>query len=170
MKRLYLAYGSNLNMEQMIWRCPDAVPVGTTMLENYELLFKGSLSGAYLTVEKRVGSRVPCGVWLISKRDEESLDRYEGCPKFYYKTEKSIVYKTFTGQTGKGKAIIYIMHEDRRLGIPDQHYVDVCTIGYQRFGFNDRYLEDALEASGVEVVGRTHIKEQPVDWSQFRAI
>ena len=48
-KRYYLAYGSNLNMEQMHYRCPGAVPLGTAELEGYRLLFKGSKTGAYLT-------------------------------------------------------------------------------------------------------------------------
>ena len=41
-KRYYLAYGSNLNRKQMQMRCPGAKPIGTALLEGYELLFKGS--------------------------------------------------------------------------------------------------------------------------------
>lgn len=29
MKRYYIAYGSNLNVPQMRWRCPDARIIGT---------------------------------------------------------------------------------------------------------------------------------------------
>ena len=50
MKRYYLAYGSNLNIAQMQFRCPDATVVGTAVIPDYELLFKGSLTGAYLTI------------------------------------------------------------------------------------------------------------------------
>ena len=32
MKKVYLAYGSNLNLEQMGERCPDAAVIGTTVL------------------------------------------------------------------------------------------------------------------------------------------
>ena len=39
--KYYLAYGSNLNIRQMQMRCPGAKPVGTMVLEDYELLFKG---------------------------------------------------------------------------------------------------------------------------------
>ena len=42
-KRLYVAYGSNLNVEQMRLRCPSARIIGTAEINNYELLFKGSL-------------------------------------------------------------------------------------------------------------------------------
>ena len=69
MKRYYLAYGSNLNLEQMSYRCPDAKCIGTARLLGYELLFKGSKTGAYLTIEKakRYNSFVPVGVFEFSK-------------------------------------------------------------------------------------------------------
>ena len=41
-KRFYIAYGSNLNLPQMRGRCPGATIVGTAVIENYRLLFKGS--------------------------------------------------------------------------------------------------------------------------------
>ena len=79
------AYGSNLSMAQMAQRCPDAIYVGTAEIKDYQLLFKGSQSGSYLTVEPKKGSTVPVLVWRISERDEHYLDRYEGYPSFYYK-------------------------------------------------------------------------------------
>ena len=57
-KRYYIAYGSNLNVRQMRMRCPTARRIGTSELKGYELLFKGSKTGSYLTVEKRPGSSV----------------------------------------------------------------------------------------------------------------
>ena len=66
MNKYYLAYGSNLSMAQMAQRCPDAVYVGTAELKDYQLLFKGSQSGSYLTVEPKKGSMVPVLVWRIS--------------------------------------------------------------------------------------------------------
>ena len=44
-EKLYLAYGSNLNIVQMIIRCPDAKFYGTAEIKDYELLFKGSKTG-----------------------------------------------------------------------------------------------------------------------------
>ncbi len=40
-ERLYIAYGSNLNLPQMGRRCPTAKVVGTSEIKNYELLFRG---------------------------------------------------------------------------------------------------------------------------------
>ena len=58
-ERYYIAYGSNLNIRQMRIRCPHARVIGTAVIHDYELLFKGSRTGAYLTIEPKEGSEVP---------------------------------------------------------------------------------------------------------------
>ena len=98
MDKYYLAYGSNLSMAQMAQRCPDAIYVGTAELKDYQLLFKGSQSGSYLTVEPKKGSTVPVLVWRISERDEHYLDCYEGYPSFYYKKTMEVEVKSFIGE------------------------------------------------------------------------
>lgn len=82
MKKYYLAYGSNLNIRQMKFRCPTAKIVGTAIIKDYELLYKGSKTGSYLTIEKKKGSVVPVAVWEVTKSDERSLDTYEGATRF----------------------------------------------------------------------------------------
>ena len=62
MKRYYIAYGSNLNVGQMRMRCPHATILGTANLKGWELLFKGSKTGSYLTIEKSEGGTVPVAV------------------------------------------------------------------------------------------------------------
>ena len=147
-KRYYLAYGSNLNMEQMHYRCPGAVPLGTAELEGYRLLFKGSKTGSYLTIEKADGFTVPVGVWAVTEADEKRLDCYEGFPHFYYKTEMDI---TYTGLVSKKahrvNAFVYIMHEGRPLGMPSRMYVDTCAEGYRYFNFDIGFLVDAINNS-----------------------
>ena len=145
MKRYYLAYGSNLNIAQMQFRCPDATVVGTAVIPDYELLFKGSLTGAYLTIEPKQGSQVPVGVWEVSLTDEFRLDRYEGFPSFYYKKEIRIsVADNRTGKTRQRDAFVYIMHEDRKLGVPTDMYVRTCIEGYRDFGFDTAPLRQAF--------------------------
>lgn len=139
MKKYYVAYGSNLNKAQMQYRCPAAKPVCSGFLKDYELLFKGSLTGAYATVEPKEGSSVPVGLWEITKKDEKNLDRYEGYPTFYYKTTVDV-------HTADGivPAMVYIMHEDRRIGQPTEHYCEVCLEGYDDFGLNKMEFLEAL--------------------------
>lgn len=147
-KRYYLAYGSNLNIGQMFCRCPGAKVVGISEIPNYRLLFKGSKTGAYLTIEPCKGESVPVAIWQVTKEDEQALDRYEGFPNFYYK--KEVAVENLGLGTGKAKevnAFVYIMHEDRKLGIPSKHYVNVCMEGYSAFRFDKEKLNDAFKLS-----------------------
>ena len=66
--RYYLAYGSNLNLAQMQCRCPDAHVAGTAELPGWRLMYKGSGSGNYLTIERAEGYTVPVAVWAVSER------------------------------------------------------------------------------------------------------
>lgn len=154
-KRLYLAYGSNLNVAQMHYRCPDATILGTAELKDWELLYKGSKTGAYLTVERRKGSTVPVAVWEVSEADERALDRYEGCPTFYYKKTLVLPVKDWvTGAVTRRRCFIYIMHEDRPVGMPSDFYVRVCQEGYRDFGFDRSFLDDALSRTWEAWVAR----------------
>jgi len=55
--RLYIAYGSNLNLEQMKRRCPTAEVVGAVELKNWRLWFRRGNHGAVATIEWSGGSR-----------------------------------------------------------------------------------------------------------------
>ena len=161
-KRYYIAYGSNLNIDQMSYRCPGARVVGTSKIPDFQLLFKGSKSGAYLTIEPKKGAKVPVAVWEVTADDELSLDRYEGYPNFYYKTEVEIpVICISDRRVRKLKAFIYIMHEEREIGVPSQRYVDICLDGYEAFGFDENHLYDALNIS-LEETGMTATKVCPI--------
>ena len=140
MKRYYLAYGSNLNIRQMALRCPTAKTVGTAV-------FKGSKTGAYLTIEPKVGAEVPVAVWAVEPADEKRLDVYEGFPTFYYKAEIELSVRYFSGKTVGRTAFVYIMHEERPLGLPSGSYVRTCLEGYRNFGFNESILLTALDNS-----------------------
>ena len=147
MKKYYLAYGSNLNVRQMAWRCPTAKAVGTAVIKDYELLFKGSKTGAYLTIEPKSGAEVPVAVWSVEPADEKRLDVYEGFPAFYYKTEFDLPVNYFSGKKVIRKAFVYIMHEERPLGLPSGSYVRTCLEGYSNFGFDESILLEALNNS-----------------------
>ena len=147
-KRYYIAYGSNLNVRQMRWRCPDARIIGTADLDGWRLLFKGSKTGAYLTIERAEGYSVPVAVWEVSAADEVKLDRYEGYPAFYYKKEMTIDFAGIrTGRKRRRRVFVYIMHEERPVSVPSRGYVMTCLEGYHDFGFNSRVLTEAYDHS-----------------------
>ena len=150
-KRYYIAYGSNLNIPQMRWRCPSARIIGTSEIPNYRLLFKGSQSGAYLTIEPCEGNSVPVAVWEVTAEDELALDHYEGYPRFYYKTEMKLPITGIRSRKIRMRTVfVYIMDESRPFGIPTKYYVDICRQGYRAFGFDQRKLTEALQFSAKE--------------------
>lgn len=144
--RLYLAYGSNLSIEQMIYRCPDAVYVGTAELKDMCLSFKGN---GYLTVDPCEGETVPVLVWRVSAEDEKNLDRYEGYPRAYDKVDTFVTVKNMVdgAEIGEELAFYYKMFEGAQYRRPSKLYWDVCMGGYRHFGFDPEFLFDAYDRS-----------------------
>ena len=145
MKKYYLAYGSNLNREQMGYRCPHAQAVGTAQLEGWRLVFRGSGTGNYLTIEPTPGCVVPVAVWAVTKADEAALDSYEGYPVFYRKETLPITYIGLkTAQERQVEAFAYLMNDGHPAGLPTTRYMDICEVGYRDFGFGPEALLEAM--------------------------
>lgn len=85
--KLYIAYGSNLNLRQMSYRCAGAKVLYTGIVKNYALVYRGSKTGAYATLIHKKGEYTPVAVWMINEEHEQNLDIYEGYPNFYYKKQ-----------------------------------------------------------------------------------
>ncbi len=141
-KKLYLAYGSNLNLEQMAHRCPTAKPVGATFLKDYRLLFRGGYGGSVATVEPLKGKTVPCLLWEITPADEAALDRYEGFPFLYRKETVKVKHGRKSVDT-----MVYIMNDERSPGAPSCYYYSVILEGYKSAGFDIGILKQAVEDS-----------------------
>lgn len=156
---LYLAYGSNLNLAQMRYRCPDARVVGYTYLPGMRLVFRGSQSGNYLTLaagDSGDPRGVPCGVFEISERDHASLDRYEGYPRFYRRdyVQTGEIFDALTGRvvSSSASAMIYLMQPGHPLALPSGAYWRTCLQGYRDFHFDPRILDRARLDSGSETM------------------
>jgi len=148
--KYYIAYGSNLNMDQMAFRCPDAVPVGTTVLNGWELTFN-----SVLTIIPKKAAKTPVGVWKISSRDEHYLDAYEGFPRLYRKEEMKITVPGKDGRKRTVNAIVYIMNSGRKeVCPPTQYYYKTVHDGYRDFGFDTKTLNDAVKRSREEIIAR----------------
>lgn len=146
--KIYIAYGSNMDTEQMAYRCPDAICIGTAMLKDWRLMFKS----CFATIEREKGYNTPVTLWNISKKDEKNLDRYEGYPDFYYKTD--IVfddlhvfqeYKNFADMANKG--MVYIMYESHAFRLPSMQYYGNLYYSYIKYHFATKILTDAVTYS-----------------------
>lgn len=148
-KRYYIAYGSNLNLEQMKRRCPTAEVVGASELKEYKLVFKGALTNAYATIEECTDGAVPVLIWSLKPQDEKALDRYEGYPRFYFKEMHTIVVNNEPVE-----AMVYIMNKECKEGIPSGNYYNTIMKGYKDNGLSTEYLEQALKECVKNVNGK----------------
>lgn len=149
--RFYIAYGSNLNREQMAMRCPAAEIVKATYLTNYRLMFRGR-GTAVATVEKHAGGMVPILIWRLKPSDEQALDIYEGYPHLY---RKEMLWVTVNGR--RAQAMIYIMNEAHHpYGTPSRSYFDTIKQGYKESGFDDKILRRAV----LDSVWEAHLAEK----------
>ena len=141
MSKKYIAYGSNLSVEQMRYRCPDAKVIGMAAIKDWKLVFR-----VHATIEPAEGRVVPVLIWEIGDRDERNLDRYEGAPSYYRKEDMTV---TMTDLDGKNPqevtAMVYLMNDGHPVRTPMKSYYDVLEEGYERFGFNKYLLERAFE-------------------------
>ena len=145
MKKAYLAYGSNMSEEQMAIRCPRAKIIGTSILQDWRLMFKGNtpLVTTYATIEQWQGYQVPFVLWDITRKHEMKLDLYEGVHKnCYYK-------KYIEVEVGDEKynALVYVKDESEPVNIASQHYTVVLWEAYKKFGFDMKILGEAIKFS-----------------------
>lgn len=144
-KRFYLAYGSNLSVEEMAHRAPDAKVIGTSILQGWQLIFR-----QFATIVKNPGYETPVLVWNISSQDEKNLDWYEDFPRLYFKKELDVeVTPLAGGRAQELTAMVYIMTEDCswRTALPGNRYYNILNAGYEAFGFDKSILSRALEDS-----------------------
>ncbi len=135
-KQLYIAYGSNINLEQMAFRCPHIRVVGTSEIKDYELEFRG-----IATIVPNKGASVPVLIWEFDERDLSSLNRYEGWPRLYRQEKMSF---ELDGKACTGMAYLINYGE---LSPPSQQYYNTILQGYRENGLNEKYLQTALENS-----------------------
>ena len=131
--KLYFAYGSNLNHEQMQLRCKDAEYIKNIFLESYKLSFCAvSRDYGVANVVKKSGSKVPGGLWKISEEDEEVLDDYEGYPNLYS--------KEYFNPNGE-KVLFYIIKNDFKYKTPLRRYLNTINQGYIDCNLDREYLK-----------------------------
>ena len=160
--RLYIAYGSNLNLPQMEQRCPYAKVVGASEIKNYELLFRG-----VATVEPKEGATVPVLLWKIEPLDEAELDRYEGWPHLY---RKEMMDVELDGKTVS--AMVYIMTPGHEFGAPSDCYTGVIREGYKSAGFDTQVLDDAIDHAWELMREQSQFSQQSLfgmgGWDQLK--
>ena len=134
----YIAYGSNMNQDQMEMRCPGAQLIGTGRLRGYELEFNRH---ATIMESSNPGASIPVAVWEITPEHEHRLDRYEGYPRYYRKI--SCTVDLTNGEHIQGMA--YQMCEFV-FSSPDKLYYEGIREAYTSLGLRSEIKRSLLPA------------------------
>lgn len=135
-KQLYIAYGSNINLEQMAFRCPHSKVVGKSEIKDFELEFRG-----VATIVPKENASVPVLIWELDERDLPTLNRYEGYPNFYRQEKMAF---ELGGEKYEGMA--YLMNRGQ-ISPPSYAYYMTILQGYRENGLDESFLQKALDNS-----------------------
>jgi cation transport regulator ChaC len=123
--QFYFAYGSNMEMAQMVRRCPQARRVGRGVARHRSFVINRR---GVATLRPQRNAETWGGIWRITAADEAALDRFEGVAfGCYRKTLASI--RLDGGITLK--ALVYID--------------PVAEDGEPRLGYLPRVVRGALD-------------------------
>ena len=135
-RRLYFAFGSNLNLAAMRSRCPDSVPLRTVAVCDWSLVFRG-----WLDIVPAPGRRLDGAIYRVSAADEAALDEYEGVSTGYYEQIRMPV-------PGTGEAAFaYRMLDGSQIFPPPADYYGIVEQGFRDWDLPLAPLEAALEQS-----------------------
>ena len=129
MSKLYFAYGANLNLESMRYRCPAAEPVEKFFLDDWKLMFC-----THATIVPSLGDRVAGALWHITEECETSLDYFEGYPVYYDKQYIS---------HDNDEIMIYTINS-KIIDDPTPEYFSTVQQGYIDWDLPQRLLRQAV--------------------------
>lgn len=166
----YYAYGSNLSLGRMRYRCPDAEPLGPFGIRGWRLEFCGA-SGVANAVEGEKEDWLEGALYRVTAACERWLDKCEG----YYPTAPSIsTYRKIDFRIpATGEEAFMYLYNKPTAGTPSHHYLSIIKRGYNDWGFNTKPLMAIARAHGytrphptIEVLGerQSPAKSWPKGW------
>lgn len=146
--RVFAAYGVGLNRSEMAKHCPTARLLGTTVLKNFKLTFRGGNACAVATIEKAKGHSVPAIIWETTPQDEAALDRWIGVPELYRKAAIKVHHNGLLVD-----ALVYILVNDKPQNKPSAFYYSTLLEGYRAAGFETDILKAAVQTGDPDASG-----------------
>lgn len=158
----YCAYGSNLLLDQMARRCPDAEIVGAGHIPNCRLLF-----AYYAGIAEHPGVTTPVAVYQLNARAVAAMDRFEGHPRHYVRT-----LVTVTMADGTLRRCFTYLKIDNRIEPPNARYYTVCRDGYRDWHFDIDILQAAQEYARHNDYKRIQHRSDrhPMDYSNWEPL
>ena len=137
----YFAYGSNMDVNQMAVRCPDAVVLSLASLAAHSFLINTRGVATVIPTPNQVVRGV---LWETSPTDEASLDRYEGVASGFYR--KGIARVRVNDGTDKD-ALIYLA-SDARPGQARPGYMERILVAAEHCHLPETYIATLRERWG----------------------
>ncbi len=137
---LYAAYGSNMDPEQMLERCPHSPAAGTGWLNGWRLTFGGEemgWDGAIAMVVPDPGSQVFVALYDMSPQDLATLDYWESADTGLY-TKIKLRVSTLDGDV---LAWVYIL-DGYEGGLPSARYLGLIAEAAEAAGAPDEYVAE----------------------------
>lgn len=166
----YYAYGSNLSLSRMRYRCPDAEPLGPFGIRGWRLEFCGA-TGVANAVEGEKEDWLEGALYKVTAACERWLDKCEG----YYPSAPAIsTYRKIDFRIpATGEEAFMYLYNHPKPGTPSHHYLSIIKRGYKDWGFNTEPLMAIARAHGytrphptIEVIGERQppAKSWPKGW------
>ena len=137
---LYAAYGSNMDPEQMLERCPHSPAAGTGWLTGWRLTFgaeEHGWDGALPMIVPDADGQVFVALYEVSAQDLAVLDSWEGADTGLYSRLKLRV-STLEGDV---LASGYIL-DDYEGGLPSARMIGLIADAAEAAGAPDEYVAD----------------------------
>ena len=137
---VYAAYGSNMDPEQMLERCPHSPAAGTGWLNGWRLTFGGEehgWDGALPMVVPDAKGQVFVALYDISSPDLATLDYWEGADQGLYRRIKLRV-STLDADV---LAWVYIL-DGYEGGLPSARTIGLISDAAEAAGAPDEYVAE----------------------------
>ncbi len=136
----YFAYGANLNLNGMAYRCPGFRPIAPAVLTDYRFAFKGVAD-----VEPAPGENVYGALYLLTPKHMKSLDCFEGFPNLYIKKQALVRILDGLEPEHFTLATIYVMRNSNHYAEPARQYLDTILTGCRQWKLPEEYQEEIVK-------------------------
>ena len=126
----YIAYDTDLNIDEIKTHCPSAKIIKTVKIKNVKLSFRKGL----LTIESSMDDEIPAVIWEISEQDLKVLD------KKHRNYEKILLVEGF----------LYVILKNYPIEAPNIMYLRSLVKGYEDFDFDLDILQKAYDETEVK--------------------
>jgi gamma-glutamylcyclotransferase (GGCT)/AIG2-like uncharacterized protein YtfP len=148
---LYAAYGSNMDPDQMLERCPHSPAASTGWIIGWRLTFGGEdlgWEGALATLVEEPDCTVFVALYDVPPEDEARLDSWEGADTGLYRKIRLRVHTL----DGNELAWVYVLDAFEG-GLPSARYLGVLADAAEKAGAPDEYVAE-LRSRPCRSIGR----------------